>query len=65
MAERNVETEAKAVDKLVEWYDATISRMANNIASSGYPYGCLNDDLDRLDTIERALSRLLNPLLKP
>ena len=64
MAERNVETEAKAVDKLVERYDEIISRMASDIAS-GYQYGRLSDELDRLDIIERALRRLLTPLLKP
>ena len=65
MVERNVENETRAVDKLVEWWDAIISRMADNVVTSGYPYGSLSDELDQLDTIERALCRLLTPRLKP
>ena len=66
MAERNVETEAKAVDELVERYDEIISRMASGVVTNHYfDLNYVNECLDALDTIERALSRLLNPLLKP
>ena len=67
MAERNVETEAKAVDVLVDLWDETISKMASEIVSSGGNYisSVVISNLDRLDTIERALRRLLTPLLKP
>ena len=68
MAERNVDIEAKAVDKLVELYDNLISIMADNIVDSGKSYvysESIDDELDDLDKIERALKRLLTPLLKP
>ena len=71
MAERNVENESKAVDVLVDLWDETISEMTNTILE--YPIGCVDDIaqhnihycLNTLDTIERALRRLLTPLLKP
>ena len=69
MVERNAEIEAIAVDKLVELWDDTISYMAKRIAgcaSESYILsGLIKSDLEGLDTIERALRRLLAPRLKP
>ena len=71
MAERNVETEAKAVDVLVDLWDETISEMANtiveypNTCASAYSEHDIRLYLNKLNVIEDALKRLLNPLLKP
>ena len=70
MVERNAENESKAVDVLIDLWDAAINSMTiciMDFTTTGDTKdlcGSLQSRLDYLDVIERALKRLATPLLR-
>lgn len=71
MVERNAENESKAVDVLIDVWDAVINSMAIRVMDFTTTsdlkdlYRQLKNHLDDLDLIERALKRLATPSLRP
>lgn len=71
MVERNAENESKAVNVLIDVWDAVINSMTIRVMDFTTTsdlkelYRQLKNHLDDLDLIERALKRLATPSLRP
>lgn len=71
MVERNIETEAKAVDVLIDFWDVVINSITSCVmdftttSDAKALYRHLQSHLAYLDIIERALKRLATPSLRP